>query len=44
MRAREDRPTAVMSGSGKTITGTVVNDWLDDAGNPKTELGNRGNA
>jgi hypothetical protein len=33
--AYEDRPTAVMPGSGGTIAGTVVNDWLDEQGNPK---------
>ncbi|WP_241010617.1 hypothetical protein [Mycobacterium camsae] len=35
MTAYEDRPTLVLPGSGKTITGTAVNDWLDDDGNPK---------
>jgi len=25
----------VLPGSGKTITGTAVNDWLDQGGNPK---------
>lgn len=34
-RAYEDRPTAVLPGSGNTVTGTAVNDWLDDDGNPK---------
>jgi hypothetical protein len=29
------RPTAVLPGSGGTVTGTAVNDWLDDEGNPK---------
>jgi hypothetical protein len=33
--AYEDRPTAVMPGTGGTVTGTAVNDWLDDEGNPK---------
>ncbi|WP_231748770.1 hypothetical protein [Mycobacterium sp. M26] len=33
-RAYEDRPTAVLPGSDNTITGTAVNDWLDDDGNP----------
>ncbi|MGH3561446.1 MAG: hypothetical protein ACRDTN_06510 [Mycobacterium sp.] len=32
---RDDRPTAVMPGSGGTVSGTAVNDWLDDEGNPK---------
>jgi hypothetical protein len=31
----EDRPTAVMPGTGGTITGVAVNEWLDDEGNPK---------
>lgn len=31
----EDRPTAVLPGSDNTVTGTAVNDWLDDDGNPK---------
>jgi hypothetical protein len=35
LTAYEDRPTLVLPGSGKTITGTAVNDWLDDDGNPK---------
>jgi hypothetical protein len=35
MVAYEDKPTLVMPGSGKTITGTAVNEWLDDDGNPK---------
>jgi hypothetical protein len=34
-RAYEDRPTAVLPGSHNTVTGTAVNDWLDDDGNPK---------
>ena len=33
--AYDDRPTAVLPGSGNTVTGTAVNDWLDDDGNPK---------
>lgn len=35
MKAYKDQPTLVLPGSGKTITGTAVNDWLDDDGNPK---------
>lgn len=35
MEAYEDRPTAVLPGSGNTVTGTAVNEWLDDDGNPK---------
>lgn len=36
MKSYDDqRPTAVMPGSEGTITGTAVNEWLDDEGNPK---------
>ena len=34
-KAYEDRPTAVLPGADRTITGTAVNEWLDDEGNPK---------
>jgi hypothetical protein len=30
-----DKKTAVMPGTDRTITGTAVNEWLDDEGNPK---------
>ena len=33
-KAYEERPTAVLPGSDRTVTGTAVNDWLDDEGNP----------
>jgi hypothetical protein len=33
-RAYEDRPTAVLPGSDRTVTGTAINDWLDDDGQP----------
>jgi hypothetical protein len=33
--AYEDRETAILPGTNKTITGTAVNEWLDDEGNPK---------
>ena len=33
--AYQDRETAVLPGTGGTITGTAVNEWLDDEGNPK---------
>lgn len=33
--AYEDRPTAVLPGSHNTVTGTAINDWLDEDGNPK---------
>jgi hypothetical protein len=31
----EDRPTVVLPGTGGTITGVAINEWLDDEGNPK---------
>jgi hypothetical protein len=31
----DDRPTAVLPGTNNTITGTAINEWLDDDGNPK---------
>src|ERR1700742_3354668 len=31
----EKRATVVLPGSGGAISGTAVNDWLDDDGNPK---------
>jgi hypothetical protein len=31
----EERETAVLPGTNRTITGTAVNEWLDDEGNPK---------
>jgi hypothetical protein len=31
----DDRGTAVLPGSGGTITGVAINEWLDDDGNPK---------
>lgn len=30
----ESRPTATLPGSDGTVTGTAVNDWLDDEGKP----------
>jgi hypothetical protein len=33
--AYEERETAILPGTNKTITGTAVNEWLDDEGNPK---------
>lgn len=35
MSAYDDRPTAVLPGSHNTVTGTAINDWLDEDGNPK---------
>jgi hypothetical protein len=31
----EDRPTTVLPGTGGTISGTAVTDWIDDDGSPK---------
>jgi hypothetical protein len=31
----DQRQTAVLPGTDRTITGTAVNEWLDDEGNPK---------
>jgi hypothetical protein len=33
----EHRPTVIMPGSGGTVAGTAVNEWLDDDGSPKFE-------
>lgn len=33
-RAYEDRPTVVLPGSDGAVSGTAVNDWLDDDGQP----------
>jgi hypothetical protein len=35
MSAYQDRPTLVLPGSGGSISGTAINDWLDDEGNCK---------
>jgi hypothetical protein len=31
----DERPTTVLPGTAHTVTGTAVNDWVDDDGNPK---------
>ncbi|BCI51476.1 hypothetical protein NIIDNTM18_07540 [Mycolicibacterium litorale] len=31
----EDRPTIVMPGTGGTVAGTAVNEWVDENGEPK---------
>jgi hypothetical protein len=38
MTAYEDRPTLVLPGAGGMVTGTAVNDWLDEEGNPKYDV------
>jgi hypothetical protein len=35
VEAYKDQPTAVLPGSHGTITGTAINRWLDEEGNPK---------
>jgi hypothetical protein len=30
----EERPTTVLPGSDATVSGTAVNDWIDDEGKP----------
>jgi len=32
---QEDRETVTLPGSGNTVAGTAINDWLDEDGNPK---------
>jgi hypothetical protein len=35
MKSYDDtRPTVVLPGSGGTVSGTAVSDWVDDEGNP----------
>ena len=31
----EERPTVAMPGTGGTVAGTAINEWLDDDGKPK---------
>jgi hypothetical protein len=31
----DERPTVALPGTGNTITGVAINEWLDDDGNPK---------
>jgi hypothetical protein len=35
MKAYQDLPTVVLPGSGGMVSGTAVNDWLDEDGNPQ---------
>ncbi|GAB1816613.1 hypothetical protein [Mycobacterium sp. MUNTM1] len=37
MEAYEDKPTIVLPGTGGSVSGTAVNEWLDEEGNPKDE-------
>jgi hypothetical protein len=38
MEAYKDKPTIVLPGSAGMVSGTAVNEWLDDDGNPKMEV------
>jgi hypothetical protein len=35
MKAYKDQPTLVLPGSGGMVSGTAVNEWLDEEGNPQ---------
>lgn len=37
MEAYVEKPTIVLPGTGGSVSGTAVNDWLDEDGNPKHE-------
>lgn len=37
MEAYKEKPTIVLPGTGGSVSGTAVNDWLDDDGNPRHE-------
>lgn len=37
MEAYEDKPTIVLPGTGGSVSGTAVNEWLDEDGNPRNE-------
>ena len=37
MEAYEEKPTIVLPGTGGSVSGTAVNAWLDEDGNPKNE-------
>lgn len=38
MEAYKDKPTIVLPGTGGSVSGTAVNEWLDEDGNPKHEV------
>ncbi|OBH84046.1 hypothetical protein [Mycobacterium scrofulaceum] len=38
MEAYKEKPTIVLPGTGGSVSGTAVNDWLDEDGNPKHEV------
>jgi hypothetical protein len=37
MEAYEEKPTIVLPGTGGSVSGTAVNEWLDEDGSPKHE-------
>jgi hypothetical protein len=38
MEAYKEKPTIVLPGTGGSVSGTAVNEWLDEDGNPKYEV------
>jgi len=38
MDAYKDKPTIVLPGTGGSVSGTAVNEWLDEDGSPKHEV------
>lgn len=37
MEAYKEKPTIVLPGTGGSVSGTAVNEWLDEDGNPKND-------
>lgn len=44
MEAYAEKPTIVLPGTGGSVSGTAVNEWLDEDGNPKHEEPEGGDA
>lgn len=42
MEAYKEKPTIVLPGTGGSVSGTAVNDWLDDDGNPRRQESDEG--
>ena len=38
MEAYNEKPTIVLPGTGGSVSGTAVNEWLDEDGSPKREV------
>lgn len=38
MEAYKEKATIVLPGTGGSVSGTAVNEWLDDDGNPRHEV------